>query len=216
MAESDNPFTREFFTGPGGEAGFSTFQTGGESGIGRERGRFLASEAAKFGLVPQQLQGRSPGDQPLGLFRFGQGGAAPAAAAPAAAAPIVAPEAVAEAPATVFDAPATPIGQSLIGAINRSSGDTGSSALNARAVERARLAGVDRANLVSSVDRSRQRSPAGGILAPSQQADFDNVISPLIARPNVTGLSSLLTGEKKIDGSGGPIDLPFATRPILQ
>ena len=194
MPESSNPFTREFFLGSGGEAGGRTFRQGGEAGLSRDAADRLATAASAFDLVPRTLGISQQGglEAARGRFRFG-GGAAPAAAAgpapaiAAPAAPIVAPEAVAASP-TVFGSAPSPIASSLVGAINRSSGDTGSSVLNANSVERARLAGVDRANLVSSVDRSRQRSPASGILQPSQQANFNNVLSPAAVQPIIEGL----------------------------
>ncbi len=69
---------------------------------------------------------------------------------PGLAPPLVPPGTGGAAPPA--EAPPTPVTQAFIGAINRSSGNTGSSLLNAAAVERARLAGTQASALVSSVD----------------------------------------------------------------
>ena len=92
---------------------------------------------------------------------FGGGGSS---AAPIAAA--IAPAAVAPAaPATAAPAAApSPIAAAIVGAINRSSGDTGSAALNTAAVARAKSAGTSREDLVTSVDNSRQRSQSQGVV----------------------------------------------------
>lgn len=56
------------------------------------------------------------------------------------------------------------VGNTLVGAINRSSGDTGRSSLNPAAVLRASQRGTTIGNIVSSIDKSRPRSRAGGIV----------------------------------------------------
>ena len=56
-----------------------------------------------------------------------------------------------------------PISTALLGAINRSSGDTGIAALNQAAVTRASKVGTPIGKLVSSIDGSRPRSILGGI-----------------------------------------------------
>ena len=72
----------------------------------------------------------------------------PKPAAPAVArAPDVSPVATA--------APkATPIGKSFIGAVNRSPGNTGSTALSAASIRRAKIAGTKRADIIVNVDES--------------------------------------------------------------
>ncbi len=85
-------------------------------------------------------------------------------AAPKPAAPTVAPAAPPVAPTSTGP---TPIAQTLIGAINQSSGNTRSSLLNKTAVKRAKAAGTSEADLVSSVDQSRARSAAKGIVRPT-------------------------------------------------
>ena len=49
---------------------------------------------------------------------------------------------------------ATPIGQSFIGAVNRSSGNTGSTAISAASIRRAKIAGTKRADIIVNVDES--------------------------------------------------------------
>ncbi len=88
-------------------------------------------------------------------------------AVPKPAAPAVAPAAAPVATATLKP---TPIAQTLIGAINQSSGNTKSSLLNATAKKRATAAGTSSADLVSSVDQSRARSAAKGIVKPIDQS----------------------------------------------
>lgn len=76
------------------------------------------------------------------------------------------PTPVAPTPAPAPPPPAAPeIPKETIGAINRSSGDSGSSALNAAAVKRARIAGTKLGDIISSVDGSRPRSKNSGIAA---------------------------------------------------
>ena len=58
----------------------------------------------------------------------------------------------------------TPVATALRGAINRSSGDTGTAALNQGAVSRAIKVGTPVGKLVSSIDGSRPRSQLGGIV----------------------------------------------------
>ena len=85
--------------------------------------------------------------------------------APGLAAPPSVPVAAALAPTGPPPAAApSPIAAAIVGAINRSSGDTGSAALNRSAVERAGRAGTSREDLVTTVDNSRQRSRAQGIV----------------------------------------------------
>jgi hypothetical protein len=55
------------------------------------------------------------------------------------------------------------LGGTLVGAINRSSGDTGKSSLNPAAVSRAKTHGTAIGQIVSSIDGSRARSKVGGI-----------------------------------------------------
>jgi hypothetical protein len=80
--------------------------------------------------------------------------------APAAPAEVVAPIAKPAKPP-----PPGPIklGGTLVGAINRSSGDTGKSSLNPAAVSRAKTHGTAIGQIVSSIDGSRARSNVGGI-----------------------------------------------------
>ena len=131
--------------------------------------KFFRAGPANEGRL--SVQGRSVGFRRAGQdgspvlgSPFGGGGssAAPIAAAPVTAA--LAPAASA-APAAAPAAPSpSPIAAAIVGAINRSSGDTGSAALNTAAVERARRAGTSREDLVTSVDNSRQRSQSQGIV----------------------------------------------------
>ncbi len=70
----------------------------------------------------------------------------------------------------------TPIGTALKGAINRSSGDTGTAALNQGAVSRAAKVGTPIGKLVSSVDGSRPRSTLGGIVKKSGSLTSNKVV----------------------------------------
>jgi hypothetical protein len=70
----------------------------------------------------------------------------------------------------------TPIAQGLLGAINRSSGDTGSSVFNVAAMNRAQQAGTSLGELITSIDLSRQRSLGGGIVSPQPAGFGSNVI----------------------------------------
>jgi pyruvate/2-oxoglutarate dehydrogenase complex dihydrolipoamide acyltransferase (E2) component len=94
--------------------------------------------------------------------------AAAEAAAAEKATPAATPAAPAEVVAPITAAKAKPklpgaIGTSLVGAINRSSGDTGRSNLNPAAVARAKTRGTAIGQIVSSIDGSRARSKIGGI-----------------------------------------------------
>ncbi len=86
-----------------------------------------------------------------------------------AASAVAAVPAAAPAVATATPKP-TPIAQTLIGAINQSSGNTKSSLLNKTAVKRAAARGTSSTDLVSSVDQSRARSAAKGIVTPIDQS----------------------------------------------
>ncbi len=114
------------------------------------------------------------------LGDVGPQGEKPKAKPPATAAPVATKAAPKPAAPAVVAAPAdspvatatpkpTPIAQTLIGAINQSSGNTKSSLLNVTAKKRATAAGTSSADLVSSVDQSRARS-SKGIVTPIDQS----------------------------------------------
>ncbi len=95
-----------------------------------------------------------------------------APAAPVATKPKSKPAApaVVAAPVATATPKPTPIAKTFVGAINQSSGNTKSSLLNATAKKRATAAGTSSADLVSSVDQSRARSAAKGIVTPIDQS----------------------------------------------
>ncbi len=62
--------------------------------------------------------------------------------------------AVAKAPVAVAKSVPTPIGQSFIGAVNRSPGNTGITTISRRAVNRAARAGVKEKDIIVNVDES--------------------------------------------------------------
>ncbi|KKK58970.1 hypothetical protein LCGC14_3039090, partial [marine sediment metagenome] len=97
------------------------------------------------GVLGSLFKGKNAG--PVFFGGTSSGGSAPIA--PSLAAPPSVPVAAALAPAGLPPAAApSPIAAAIVGAINRSSGDTGSAALNRSAVERAGRAGTSREDLV--------------------------------------------------------------------
>lgn len=128
--------------------------------------KFLRRGPANEGTL--SVQGR-----PVGFRRAGRDGSpvlpgspASVAVAPASVVSPSAPPAVSQLPPTLSPPAAapSPIASAIVGAINRSSGDTGSATLNSAAVQRAQLAGTSREDLVTTVDNSRQRSRLQGIV----------------------------------------------------
>ena len=97
----------------------------------------------------------------------------PAPAPVPAPAPTPAP---APAPAPTPTPEPAPISTALVGAINRSSGDTGTAALNQGAVTRARKVGTPLGKLVSSIDGSRPRSILGGIVKKAGDLTSNKVV----------------------------------------
>ena len=102
---------------------------------------------------------------------------APTPAPEPAPAPAPAPVAPAPTPEPAPAAP-TPIAQGLKGAINRSSGNTGSALFNPTALSRAKKVGTPIGELITSVDKSRQRSATGGITG-------GNLTDPVVDRSNL-------------------------------
>ena len=130
--------------------------------------KFFRSGPANDGRL--SVQGQSVGFRRAGQdgspvlgSPFSPAGAAGVAGVAGATAPVASPFAAPAAAAAATAAP-SPIAAAIVGAINRSSGDTGSAALNSAAVQRARRAGTSREDLVTSVDNSRQRSQSQGIV----------------------------------------------------
>lgn len=152
--------------------GLTAFQGGGRDGsniVRRFRGADAPSVTGQFvvgsGPKTETTAGAPVRESRGGLVLAGTAPAStptPAATlAPTPTAPLLSTAGVvAPLPATT----PSPIGQAFVGAINRSSGNTGSAALRRTAVERARRAGTSEADLVFSVDRSRQRSKSGGVV----------------------------------------------------
>ncbi len=110
-------------------------------------------------------------DRPRGGAGARRRAAAAQAAVQAAPAPAPAPAALPLlTPAIVGDIrrrpvpEISPIAQGIVGAINRSSGNTGSSVLNSAAVERARIAGTPFGDLLASVDGSQPGTLNAGVV----------------------------------------------------
>jgi hypothetical protein len=93
----------------------------------------------------------------------------------------------------------TPVATAFKGAINRSSGDTGTAALNQGAVTRARQVGTPIGKLVSSIDGSRPRSILGGIVKKSGSilGDLGGTVKKGSDLDNID-----LTRTKVVDASG--------------
>lgn len=116
------------------------------------------------GVLGSLFKGKDAG--PVFFRGPSSGASAPIASSLAAppSAPVAAALAPAGPPALSPVAASSPIASAIVGAINRSSGDTGSAALNTAAVGRAQRAGTSREDLVTSIDNSRQRSRSRGIV----------------------------------------------------
>jgi hypothetical protein len=138
-------------------------------------GGVVASRKDDTQLFEKLSRDKSMERTTLGLGNFGfrkiKTEAAPASTSDAAPAPTPTSE------PTPTPAPEpTPISTAFLGAINRSSGDTGTAALNQGAVTRASMVGTPIGKLVSSIDGSRPRSILGGIVKQSGDLTSNKVI----------------------------------------
>jgi len=162
--------------------GLKSFEGGGNDGSTVVR-RFRAADAPASSFNKGQFViGSAPKTRTVGGAPVKQtgGGGLVTTGAPGASltsgkgkgfvAPVIPKAAVVAPVAKATPKKPSPISRTFIGAINRSSGNTKSSALDSAAVKRAKLAGQAEEDIVSSVDKSRARSPSKGIVIPVDQS----------------------------------------------